>query len=84
MQPSDLLPSKLLLAIKQAEKVRSRLTDEMIDNMRGLERPSETRHKTDPLSRRINANADLLADLLAERDRRLKWSGTLKRIKLSA
>jgi hypothetical protein len=58
----------------------SALGREMIDAGRGYEKPSETRTKSDPLAKKVNAISDELQPVIAEMDARRRYHGNLKPI----
>lgn len=84
MNLSELPPAKLTLAIKRADERDSALCSEMIAAGRGCETPIETRTKTDELSLRWIAARDQSYALRQERDRRMAWHGSLRRITAAA
>src|SRR5579859_578445 len=57
-------------ALDKIDAEDSKLTDQMIADGRGYERPSEYLNKTDPLSRKIKANHDKRMELQIEMGRR--------------
>jgi hypothetical protein len=77
--PRELSPSQLSRAMALVSAESSRICDEFIAAGRGHELPHETRHKTDPLSLRCIACWDQYSTLRSERDRRMTYSGSLRR-----
>lgn len=77
---SELPPSTLLKTIAYVEAESSSISAKLIASGRGHERPSETRDKTDPLSLRWKEVGARLQTLRAERERRMNYHGSLKRI----
>jgi hypothetical protein len=59
----------------------SKLVDEMIEAGRGRELPTETRLKTDSLSKRFNSERDTWRELQAEKERRMAYHGSMRPIK---
>lgn len=59
----------------------SALCDEFIAAGRGYELPTETRLLTDPLALRWIANAAQLGAIIAEKNTRKMWHGSLKPIR---
>ncbi len=79
--PSELSPAELTRAIAKVDAESSAICSEFIAAGRGYEKPTETRLLSDPLALRWKACATKGAELRAEWDRRMIYSGTLKRIR---
>lgn len=81
MKPiSELSPAELTKRIAKADEISSALCSEFIAAGRGYELPSETITKTDPLALRWRNHAQYSSNLRDERDRRMTYHGSLKRI----
>jgi hypothetical protein len=89
VQPADtvryphahLSEEKLETLYKKHNEESPQLGSEMIAAGRGLEKPSETRTKNDPLAQRVNAGADRHAKIVEEMQRRRRFHGQLKPIR---
>lgn len=78
---SDLSPAQLSAAEKKADLAHSKLIDEMIEKGRGHERPTETRGKSDDLSKRFMASLNHSSDIAFEKRRRMEYHGSLRAVK---
>jgi hypothetical protein len=70
-------------AYARLQKIGSDIADEMIADGRGYELPTETRTKTDELSVRYNAYADLLFSVVSEIRYRQQYHGNLRPVKVT-
>lgn len=76
----DLTSAELQREINKHQKLDSVLTDKLIEVGRGHETRQDARKKTDSLSLECIRLGDILFGLYSEKDRRMKWHGSLKRI----
>lgn len=77
---TEMTPNQLTRELERAEQLKSRRIDELIAAGRGDERSSETMAKTDGLSVAYRTVTLRLEDLRQEKNRRLKFSDSLRRI----
>lgn len=81
MNLSKLTKSQLLKKKEVVSEKQSKIADEMIAAGRGYELPTETRQKTDELSLQFIDAADKFLAVQNEIERRIKYHGSLDRIK---
>ena len=72
--------SRLNAAYEKARAESSKINDELIAAGRGKETGRDVRKQSDELSQRYTKNSDLVMSLADEKDRRMRWGGTLKPI----
>lgn len=75
----DLTPASLKKARDDQGLEVKRITKALIDAGRGAEKPDDVCKKTDPLSVSYKKACDSYYALTKEVERRMKWSGTLRR-----
>lgn len=80
-QLQDMTRAELRRAAARADRELTRCLDSLIAAGRGHERPTEIRQRSDDLSLRWIAAADVCRALESERRRRLDYHGTEHRIR---
>jgi hypothetical protein len=70
VDPATLTAGAINKELDRLDEISDRLTDRMIAEGRGYERPSDYHRKTDPLSTEINRLSDRQGDLRNEIERR--------------
>lgn len=78
--PFVMSPAELSRAIEKHNALSMALCDEFIAAGRGFETPNETRKLSDPLALRWREQTNRAAELHAEKDRRMTYHGSLKRV----